>query len=320
MTERAPMRPDQAGEVGPVATEPRLRRAMLIGLLGAGVGPSLTPLMHELEGARHGMHYVYRTVEVDDPRGVGELIDTARRLGFDGLNVTHPLKQAVVAVLDDLSATAREVVAVNTIVFTDAGVVGHNTDVTAFRSAFTESFPGVRPGHALLLGAGGGGAAVAAALAELGIDRLTVVDTDADRAAELARRIGARGDTRAGSAAPAEIPQLLPAVEAVVNATPVGMAAHPGSPVDPALLRPHHLVADIVYRPVRTPLLQAAERIGCRTMSGLGMAMHQAADAFEIFTATPADRAAMRADLEYLVAAEAAGQMPLRHTLGGERQ
>lgn len=297
---------------------PRLRRAMLIGLLGAGVEPSLTPLMHELEGARHGMHYVYRTIEVADAAGIGDLLRTARRLGYDGLNVTHPLKQVVIDSLDHLADTAREVGAVNTIVFTDAGAVGHNTDVTAFRTAFVEAFPQARPEHAVLLGAGGGGAAVAMALASLSIPQLTIVDRESDRAARLAEQVSRATGVLARPATPRDIPELLGMAEAVVNATPVGMAAHPGSPIDTALLRSHHLVADIVYRPVNTPLLQAAAAAGCRTMTGLGMAMHQAADAFEIFTGSHADRAAMRVDLEHLVAAEAAGHTPLRQQLGGE--
>ena len=251
-------------------TELDRRPAVLIGLIGEGVTPSLTPPMHEFEGARHGMHYVYRTIDLAPAEGTAEYLETllraAQRLGFDGLNITHPVKQAVLPLLDDLSDSARAVGAVNTVVFTDAGTIGHNTDVTGFGAALTDAF-GTEPlGRVVLLGPGGA-AARAAALVDLPVE--------------------------------------LAGADLVVNATPIGMAAHPGTPFDVALLPSGSRVADIVYRPADTALLAASRARGIRTMSGLGMAMHQAADAFEIFTGECADRTAMLADLHDLVAAEA---------------
>lgn len=287
------------------------RRSVLIGLVGEGVGPSLTPPMHELEGARHGMHYVYRTIDLAPGEGttawLAELLSTARRLGFDGLNVTHPVKQAVVPLLDRQTESARAVGAVNTVVFTDEGTVGHNTDVTGFRAALGDAFGDEHLGRAVLFGAGGAGAAVATALARGSLDELVVIDPDAERATSLVDQVSAASEVRAVALTPEEAPAALAGAGIVVNATPVGMAAHPGTPVDPALLPDEARVADIVYRPVDTDLLVAARARGLRTMPGLGMAMHQAADAFEIFTGARADRRAMLADLDALVAAESAG-------------
>src|SRR5690606_32760524 len=114
-------------------TTPR-RRSVLVALIGQGVTPSLTPPMHEREGARHGLNYVYRTVDISPDRAtqawLREMLDAARAFGFDGLNVTHPIKQAIVPLLDELAPDAERVGAVNTIRFADGRAVGHNTDVT----------------------------------------------------------------------------------------------------------------------------------------------------------------------------------------------
>jgi shikimate dehydrogenase len=296
---------------------PAPRRSVLIGLIGEGVGPSLTPPMHELEGARHDMHYVYRTLDLrpgeNSTEAVGGLLDAAQRLGFTGVNVTHPIKQTVLPLLDELAESARRVGAVNTVVFTPSGRVGHNTDTTGFAEALDQMLPDAPRDRVVLVGAGGAGAAVAYALMSRGVGELTIVDVDDRRAAVLAAAVGDAGATVAAASAD-RLPDLLSRADGVVNATPFGMAAHPGTAFDVGLLHARMFVADIVYRPVETALLAAARARGCRVMSGLAMAMHQAADAFEIFTGEPADRQAMLADLENLVAVEAAGTLaPVAH-------
>lgn len=288
---------------------PASRRSVLIGLIGQGVLPSLTPPMHELEGARHGMNYVYRPIDITPAEAsrdsIAQLLWAARRMGFDGLNITHPVKQAIIPLLDELAPSARKVGAVNTVVFAGDRLVGHNTDVTGFGAAFDETFGHGPFRRVVLVGAGGAGSAVAIALAERNVAELVIVDVDADRAERLADAVRAHAAGAVTAAAAAALAAILPGADGVVNATPFGMADHPGTAFDPALLAPAHWVADIVYRPTETALLRAASARGCRTMSGLGMAMGQAADAFEIFTGEPADRAAMLADLRDLVAAEA---------------
>ncbi|GAA4509577.1 shikimate dehydrogenase [Brevibacterium yomogidense] len=289
---------------------PTSRRAVLVGLVGQGVAPSLTPPMHELEGARHGMSYVYRTIEVDPdeagPSDIARLLWAARRMGYDGLNVTHPVKQAVMPLLDELAPSASRVGACNTVVFDGDRTIGHNTDVTGFGSAFDASFGGTQYGRIVIVGAGGAGSAVATGLAERDIEEIVVVDVARDRAEQLAAQTAPLTNGTVRGASSSEMPQLLAAADGVVNATPFGMAAHPGTAFDPALLPAGSWVGDIVYRPTDTALLLAARGRGLKTMSGLGMAMGQAADAFEIFTGEPADRAAMTQDLKELVAAEAA--------------
>jgi shikimate dehydrogenase len=284
-------------------------RTVLVGLIGEGVGPSLTPPMHEREGTRHGLSYVYRSIDLAPGEGtesrMRQLIESARRFGFSGLNITHPVKQTVIPLLDELSPGAQAVGAVNTIVFAEDRLVGHNTDVTGFGAALDEQWPGADLGAVVLVGAGGAGGAVAAALAARAITSLTIVDVDARRAEALAAQTvrDRTDDVRGVSSEAADA--LLAEAQTIANATPIGMAGHPGAAIDLALIGPRQRVIDVVYRPAETALLAHARARGCPTMSGLGMAMHQAADAFEIFTGEPADRAEMLADLKSLVAGEA---------------
>ncbi|HET7351108.1 MAG TPA: shikimate dehydrogenase [Marmoricola sp.] len=301
-----------------------VRRSTLTGLVGQGIGPSLTPELHEREAERQGLRYVYKTVDlVDDdvdPDRLGQLVRSAVRLGFDGLNVTHPVKQMTVPLVDRVSAEVAAVGALNTVVVTDGATVGHNTDLTAFERSFTDGLPGVSLADVVLLGAGGAGTAVAHALVRLGVQRLRVVDPDRDRGAALVESV-----QRLGSNANVEVldrsglEAAMRDAAGLVNATPVGMAHHPGIPLPEEQLRPTTWVADIVYRPLRTRLLRAAEALGCQTLSGAGMAVHQAADAFELITGRAADRSAMFHDFDLLVAAEADGE-PMAREPSGERK
>ena len=315
MTAEIPVTAATPAQATTLITRPR---SVLVGLVGQGVGPSLTPPMHELEGARHGMHYVYRTIEVDPdhvaPQDIEALLWAARRMGFNGLNVTHPVKQAVMPLLDELAVSAQRVGACNTIVFDGDRTVGHNTDVTGFGASFDASFGDAARGRVVIVGAGGAGSAVVTALSKRGVGDLVIVDIDVARAQQLAVRIAGLSAGRVRGAGPAELPRLLANADGVINATAFGMAAHPGTAFDPDLLAEDAWVGDIVYRPTETPLLTAARARGLRTMSGLGMAMGQAADAFEIFTGEPADRAAMTNDLKNLVAAEDAAAPALPDT------
>jgi shikimate dehydrogenase len=286
-------------------------RSYLSALLGQGVRPSLTPEMHEREAQRHWLRYVYKTVDLDErrttPERLRELLDHAIELGFDGLNVTHPVKQAMVPLVDRVSPEVEAIGALNTVVIRDGGTAGHNTDVTGFGTAFRAGLPDASLESVVLLGAGGAGTAVGHALAGLGARHLVVHDPDASRAERLVasvRRLDK--DLMVETVTPSGFAAAVATASGVVNATPVGMAAHPGTPLPPDLLTPSLWVADIVYRPLLTELLSEATARGCRTLNGAGMAVHQAADAFELFTGRPAHRDAMLRDFDQMVAAEVA--------------
>jgi shikimate dehydrogenase len=284
---------------------------LLVGLIGAGIQRSLTPAMHEAEAAAQGLRLHYQLIDLDChsdlsgtlPEALPALVRAARWMGFAGLNITFPCKQAVIAELDELSAEAGVIGAVNTVVFRDGRAVGHNTDVSGWRWAFQRDLPGADLSRVVLLGAGGAGRAVAQALVGLSVADLIVVDTDLDRAQALAEDLQARHPRRRVRAAMLrELPTLLPRCTGLVHATPTGMDKLPGLPLDAALLHPALWVSEIVYFPLETALLRAARAAGCRVSNGSAMATGQAMDAFALFTGREPDRHRMSAHLQGLLA------------------
>ncbi|SOE07893.1 shikimate dehydrogenase [Streptomyces sp. Ag109_G2-15] len=284
--------------------------AYLVGLIGSGIGPSLSPALHEREADRQGLRYLYRLIDIDAlgvrPEAVGDLVRAARDLGFDGLNITHPCKQLVIEHLDALSPQAEALGAVNTVVFAPQGrAVGHNTDVTGFAASFARGLPDAPLREIVQLGAGGAGAAVAHATLTLGAERVTVVDALPERAAALAASLNRHfGAGRAAFATPDRLAHLLTGADGLVHATPTGMAAHPGLPLPADLLHPGLWVAEVVYRPLETELLRTARAAGCATLDGGGMAVFQAADAFRLFTGREPDTAHLLTDIAELAGAE----------------
>jgi shikimate dehydrogenase len=249
--------------------------------------------MHEREGAAQGLAYIYRLIDLDvlglSTETLPELLASANRFGFAGLNITHPCKQAVIPLLDELSSDARAIGAVNTVVFeADGGTVGHNTDWYGFAESFRRELADVPHGRVAQLGAGGAGSAVAHALLTLGVGELSITDIDQGRAARLAAELCGRfGAGRAIASTDPE--RSIGTTDGLVNTTPVGMVGHPGMPVPRDLLRPDLWVADVVYFPLETELLRAARAIGCRTMTGGTMAVFQAVGAFRLFAGIEPD-------------------------------
>ena len=155
-------------------------------------------------------------------------------LGFDGLNVTHPIKQAMVPLMDRVTAGGRGDRRPQHRADRRWSAVGHNTDVTGFARAFREGLPDAALDEVVLLGAGGAGTAVAHALIGLGAKRLLVFDPDDSRAEALVRSTWLPAEVATRRLGAAELPDALPGASGLVNATPVGMAAHPGLPVPDA--------------------------------------------------------------------------------------
>lgn len=261
----------------------------LLGLLGAGVGPSLTPLMHMEEARHHGLSYVYRIIDTGqdhfDDQQLTDVLRSVVQLGFDGLNVTYPYKQQILPLLDDIGPTARRLGAVNTVLVRDGRLEGHNTDVTGFARAVETHLGDASVRSVVQVGAGGAGAAVADALLGRGTVRLTVLDRDERRAHALAAALRERyADRDVRAVGTSSLREALAGADGLVNCTPTGMAHHPGTPVEPHLLDSRHWVADIVYRPLETELLRAAAERGCRVLHGGYMAVYQAARTFELVT------------------------------------
>jgi shikimate dehydrogenase len=288
-------------------------RQLLVGLIGSGIQRSLTPALQEEEARAQGLRLHYQLIDLDRvPAGAAQgvqalpsLLQAARTMGFAGLNITYPCKQAVIPLLDELSDEARAMGAVNTIVFRDGKALGHNTDGSGWRWGFQRHLPGADLGRAVLLGAGGAGSAIAHAALRMGMQALVVVDSDLGRASALVESLNAQYSGRRASFT-ADVAAALQGASGLIHATPTGMDKLPGLPLPAGLLRPDLWVSEIVYFPIDTALLQAARAVGCRVSDGGGMAVGQAIGAFEAFTGLQADAGRMLAHFLGLLQARGA--------------
>jgi shikimate dehydrogenase len=278
---------------------------LLLGLIGAGIQRSMSPVLHEEEGRHHGLRVHYQLIDLDaagaGPEALSGLIQAARVMGFAGLNITFPCKQLVIPLLDDVSAEARAIGAVNTVVREGERLVGYNTDASGWAWGFKRALPKADLSRVVLLGAGGAGAAVGYAALELGVSDLTIFDADPSRAAALATSLG--GQFRERRVAPAQtLRSAMQSATGLIHCTPTGMLGHPGVPLDEKLLRASMWVSEIVYVPLETELLKAARRVGCATADGGHMNVGQAIRGFKLFTGREADAARMDAHFRRLAA------------------
>jgi shikimate dehydrogenase len=256
-------------------------KKLLTGLIGAPIAHSASPAMHERAAEALGLRGHYQLIEVAgaDAAGLAMMLEGVRRLGFAGVNVTFPYKEAVVPLLDELAPAAATMAAVNTVVARDGRLIGHNTDTTGFARAVA---PLLAPsGNAVaVIGTGGVGKAIAFALASLKVTDLRIFDSEPARAEKLAALLARHGGARVATS----VEDALRGATGLVNGTPVGMLPNRDTPVPTSLLRENLWVADAVYSPLITPLLAAAQAKGARIMTGRELAIYQAADAFELFT------------------------------------
>jgi shikimate dehydrogenase len=280
-----------------------LNRSVLCGLIGQGIQGSLTPVLHEVEGVAQRIPYVYRLIDLEQiGRGVQdlpEILTAAESLGFNGLNITHPCKQAVIPLLTELSETAGALGAVNTVLLKNGKRMGHNTDWNGFAEPFRRKMADVKRNRVVQLGAGGAAAAVGHAALTLGVTELTLFDLDEARAEQLAAKLSAHfgtGRAKVGQ----DLAAAVQSADGLINTTPVGMTSHPGMPLPADLLRPDLWVADIIYFPLETELLKRARALGARTLGGGGMAVFQAVEAFRLFTGIEPDSDRMLAHFAVL--------------------
>jgi len=258
------------------------------GVIGDPVRHSKSPALHNAAYRALGLDWVFCAFEVADGDAPAAL-DAARALGLVGLSVTMPHKAAAAARCDELTPNAAALRSVNTVtVLPDGKLAGDSTDGEGFLRSLAEAGVTVTDRNALVLGAGGAARAVVQALGSAGA-RVVVTARRADAAADAAELAGGSAldwTDRLSAAADADV---------VVNATPVGMAADPASPLPAAVLSPAHVVVDLVYEPLETRLLAAARERGARTVAGIGMLVHQAALQVERWSGRPAPIDAMRA-------------------------
>lgn len=269
-------------------------RARIFGVLGDPVDHSLSPAMQNAAFAATGLPHLYLRFRVP-PRHLRAALADARRLAMGGLNLTLPLKEAVLPLLEELTPSAARIGAVNTVVFAEGGkhLRGDNTDGAGFLAAL-RGRTAIRGRHAVLIGAGGSARAVGAALLMAGCGRLTIANRTPERAERLAEHLRRLGATPI-ALAPLEALARGPALESaalVVNTTPLGLH---GAPLRLRVeATPQRcLFVDLVYAATPTPFLARAARAGRPTLDGTPLLLHQGALAFELWTGRRAPRTAM---------------------------
>ncbi|MFQ5783658.1 MAG: shikimate dehydrogenase [Alphaproteobacteria bacterium] len=274
--------------------------ARIAGIMGAPVRHSRSPRLHGYWLERYGIDGAYLPLAVA-PEDLAAALHALPKLGFSGVNLTVPHKEAALRYMSELTATAQRIGAVNTVVVgADGRLAGDNTDAFGFIENLRETAPRWRAdaGPAVVLGAGGAARAVAVALADAGVGELRVVNRTMARAETLATDLGGPLTAQPWEARNT----ALDGARLLVNATSLGMAGQPVLDIDLAGLAGDAVVADIVYVPLTTALLAAATERGLATVDGLGMLLHQARPGFAAwFGVEPAVtaelRAFMRADL-----------------------
>ncbi len=270
----------------------------LAAVIGHPVRHSLSPTLHNAAFAAVGLDWRYLALEVAPDHGA-RAVEAMRTLGIGGLSVTMPHKDAVVAAVDRTTAAVDALGAANTIFWDGDRLVADNTDGDGLVNSLADEV-GARLGglHVAVVGAGGAARAIIDAVGRRGAERISVINRSPERGA-LAAAVH--------PAAYLADPAVIRSADVVINATSVGMGARPDDdpasvlPFDPDLLVDDHLVADIVYQPLVTPLLAAAEQVGCTTVGGVGMLLHQAALQFGRWTGVDAPLDAMRASVAHLV-------------------
>lgn len=260
-------------------------KTKLLALIGDPVERSLSPAMHNSAFKALGLDYLYLALRVPSAM-LKDAIAGARAFSMAGLNVTHPHKVNVISLLDELDESASDVGAVNTIKNEKGRLIGYNTDGAGAVRALEREVGKLAGRRVLLLGAGGAARAIAFSLVKKGAE-LTIANRTASRAqglvASIKRKLGK--SVKRIALTRRELARAVKRADILINATTVGM--HPGinrTLVTADMMYRELVVNDIVYEPPQTKLLREAKRAGARTITGLGMLVHQGALAFEIWT------------------------------------
>ncbi len=274
-------------------------KTQLIGLIGWPVSHSFSPAMHNAAAQALGLNWAYVPLPVA-PENLATAVSGLSALGFRGVNVTVPHKQAVMPLLDELEPGAQAIGAVNTIVVAENGrLTGHNTDWSGFLADLQAHDIAVTGRDCLLLGAGGSARAVAYGLSQSGA-RVHILARRPEQAEQLIADLRPFLRQNQLTSHPlSQLAQITPALTAplIINSTPLGMTPRESStPWPDDLPFPEQaIIYDLVYNPRQTRFMQQAEAAGCRAINGLGMLVQQGAAAFTLWTGAEPDTAVMAA-------------------------
>lgn len=271
-----------------------MSRAPAACLIGWPAAHSRSPIIHHYWLRKLGIEGGYN-IEAVPPEGFAEFVMHLATRGFVGANVTIPHKEQALA-LSLPDERARAVGAANTLWYDGEQLRSTNTDVEGFINNLDACASGWEAGEeALVLGAGGSSRAVVFGLLERGVKHVHLANRTVERAAALAQKFGTKVHPLAWDA----IDEVLPRAGLLVNTTSLGMHGQPALELDVGRLPEGAVVADLVYVPLVTPLLAAAQARGLRTADGLGMLLHQAVRGFELwFGQRPQVTAELRALVE----------------------
>jgi shikimate dehydrogenase len=254
------------------------------GVIGWPIEHTLSPAMQNCAFQHYGLDAIYIPLGV--PRqGLSSLLKSLQALNAWGVNVTIPYKEAVMTSLDSLAPSASDIGAVNTIVFKQGKMIGHNTDGHGFLESLKGSIQ-PRAKQALLLGGGGAGRAVAFSLAKAKVQCLTIVDVDQKRLNTLIRDIKKTGFSQVFGIRPgiAALQAKTKTADLVINATPLGLKKSDSLPIPAAWIPKGRCVMDLVYGKQLTPFLQVAKKKGNVLIPGWKMLLLQGAESFRLWT------------------------------------
>lgn len=259
----------------------------LVILLGNPLSHSVSPAMHNRAFEQLGLDYCYMPVEVNG-KNLAQVFSGLARMNVAGFNVTIPHKINILQYLDALDPLAATIGAVNTITVKEGKTTGYNTDGEGFIRSFSQQTNStVAEKRFLLLGCGGAARAIAMTLAFHGAGKIYLHNRTATKASELADEINKkiRPCAEPADRSPENLRMAIAGSDVLINCTSLGMHPHQDTlPIEESLIDSHLIVADIVYNPLMTRLLKAAEDKGCTIVPGLGMLIYQGAAAFKLFT------------------------------------
>ena len=272
---------------------------MLYAVIGDPVKHSLSPLLMNSAFAANQIDAVYVALTVKET-SARLAMDMVRNFGFGGVNVTMPLKQAIIPWLDHLSPAAELVGAANCVINRDGVLTGHNTDCTGFRLSLANCFPQA-PATAFLLGAGGAARAIASELVRWGCGTLYIANRSREKAETLAGILRPQGrtDIRVLDWQASEWPAAMGTSKLLVNATSIGMggSGNVAELLSWECLERETVVYETIYNPLETSFLRQARQCGLRTLPGTELLLWQAVAGFELWTGTAAPRDVMESNL-----------------------
>jgi len=254
-------------------------RIPLAGVIGSPIAHSKSPQLHGHWLKTYGLRGHYIPMDVS-AQNLGQILEALPKMGFVGVNITVPHKEKVIEFADLVTDRATLIGAANTLTFQKDGKLrADNTDGYGFFENLRQNAPkwNVKAGPAAVLGAGGAARAVLASLLDAGVPHILLSNRTRVRAEALQSEFGKRVEVvdwvQAGN--------MLEEATTVVNTTSLGMLGKPPLRVPLDGLRKDAVVTDLVYAPLKTHLLAEAANMGCTTVDGLGMLLHQAVPAFE---------------------------------------